>query len=375
MKKVFVFVVVLSSLLGQLARAVETDRSLTRTLVLRPVRGPALRIDFNYNFRNALPAFEKEPAFEGKEIARGLIPTVPPTPFIRNISDNELYLNTNHDQDFVTGPLATYKSTYVGHVLFQDLRVSTRQGPLVIPYTVNLITYEHGCAGWLMVRSGWQTEFELDGAKWVFGIVDNLDGQIDSEDHLFLRDCRQGTDAFMTSDCPVPRTLFFAGHTFRLDFVFKPMATSVVLKAALTEIQPPMGRLDIEAKGCRFLRLQNEGLAVVLNSSIETVSLPAGDYQIADCVLDYEPGRPVKPRFLRCGRTVSVKTGHTACLRIGPPLTNTVAVSRNKNLLSIRYQLVGSAGEQYEYYDWKNRPSFVIYKGPLRIARGILPFG
>jgi hypothetical protein len=72
---------------------------------------------------------------------------------------------------------------------------------------------------------------------------------------------------------------------------------------------------------------------------------------------------------------VSVREGETASLRIGLPLRNTVAVSRDKNLLNLQYRLLGSAGEQYEYYDWKNRPRFKIYKGPLRIASGVLPFG
>ena len=153
MKPLFVFVLIFSAGFTLHSQAAETEQSQTQILVLRPTNAPRLRINFDYNF-NALPTFEKEPAFEDKEIARGLIPTTPATPFIRNITDDELYLNENHNQDFITGHSTTYKSTYDGHVVFRDLRVFSRQGPLVIPYAVNLFTYEHVCAGWFHITSG-----------------------------------------------------------------------------------------------------------------------------------------------------------------------------------------------------------------------------
>ena len=72
---------------------------------------------------------------------------------------------------------------------------------------------------------------------------------------------------------------------------------------------------------------------------------------------------------------MTINTGQTTSLAIGPPLRNTVQVTRERNLLRMTYQLLGQAGEQYEYYDWKARPSFAVWKGPLRIGTGTLPFG
>jgi hypothetical protein len=69
------------------ASSAQAVASVTRTVVLRPRKGPELRIDFNYSFGNALPPFENEPALTGKVTARGLVPTVPPTPILRNITD------------------------------------------------------------------------------------------------------------------------------------------------------------------------------------------------------------------------------------------------------------------------------------------------
>ena len=62
-------------------------------------------------------------------------------------------------------------------------------------------------------------------------------------------------------------------------------------------------------------------------------------------------------------------------MHLGKPLSNTVEVSRDRNLLRLSYQLVGAGGERYTYYNWRSYPSFTIYKGPLRIARGTFPFG
>ena len=93
----------LSLALGQMIWAGTSVSSPSQTLILHPASAPALRIDFNYNSQNALPPFQKEPVLPGKEVARGLIPTVPPTPLLRNINDNELYLNTDHTRDLVNG--------------------------------------------------------------------------------------------------------------------------------------------------------------------------------------------------------------------------------------------------------------------------------
>jgi hypothetical protein len=86
----------------------------SQTLMLQPATGLSLRIDFDFRFNKAPPPFAKEPALAGKEVVRGLIPTEPPTPFLRNISDNVLYLNTEHRPDFVEGKLAAYRSFYRG---------------------------------------------------------------------------------------------------------------------------------------------------------------------------------------------------------------------------------------------------------------------
>jgi hypothetical protein len=346
-----------------------------RTIVLHPTKGPALRIDFDYNFRNALPPFENEPALTGKQTARGLIPTGPPTPVLRNITDNELYLKADHGRDFSVGSSVTYQSRYNGHVLFEDLKVSTEQDSLAIPYTIHMFTYETGCAGWLEVESGWAGEFDLDGRKWTLGIVDNLNGRIDAGDLLYLTGAGSANVTPLTPVCPVPETLFFAGRTFHLAFAFKTVASETVLEAVLTELHPPMGQLHLETDGCRRLRLRYDPLTAIFDDPAGTVSLPVGSYRVEDCVLRDDDIRWNGPKFVEYGRSLSVQAGTAASLHLGEPLRSTVEVTRDRNLLRLGYQLVGAGGERYSYYNWASPPSFTIYKGPLRIACGTFPFG
>lgn len=354
---------------GSLCAAQENSAE-TRVVVLHSTPGPALRIDFDYNFRRALPPFQNEPASDGKQIARGLIPTIPPTPLVRNITDNTLYLKVDHGQDFSEGSLLTCKSRHDGHVVFEGLPVSTERDSLVIPYIVHLHTHATGCAGWFLVESGWASEFDLDGQTWTLGVVDNLDGRIDSNDLLYLRGPSRLMPVF-----PAAETLFFGGHTFRLGLAFESLDAEVVVRATLTELHPPMGQLNAVADGIRHVRLRSDRLTALLDDPTGTISLPAGNYRVQDCILLDERLQGAGPRFVADDRDLPVPPGQAVSLHLGKPLSNTVAVSRDRNLLHLDYRLVGAGGERYMYYNWRSHPSFTIYRGPLRIAGGTFPYG
>jgi hypothetical protein len=367
--------VLLSLALAQMAWAGASMSPPSQTVILHPAPAPPLRIDFNYNFQNALPPFPKEPALPGKEIARGLIPTVPPTPLLRIVTDNELRLNTDHTGDFVGGKLATYRSIYRGHVIFTNLAATTIRDGLEIPYTLDLFTYERFCAGWLDVRSGWAGEFAVAGQKWRLTVVDNLNGQIGRDDTLHLQLMQSAKTARSIAITPVPQTLFLDGHAFNLGFTFKPGDAGPVLEAAFTETNPPLGKLDVAAQGCRYVCLSNKWITAIVDANAGVSSIPAGAYRITGCLLDDTAGLLYQPAFIRCDRTVVIAASQTASLAIGPPLRNTVQVTRERNLLHLTYQLLGQAGEQYEYYNWRDRPRFAVWNGPVRIGTGTLPFG
>jgi hypothetical protein len=136
-QRVLIVLLVLGMGWAGTAWSAQTDAPVTQTVVLRPARSRELRINFDYNFRNVLPPFENEPALSDKRMARGLIPTVPPTPLLRNITDNELYLKVDHDRDFSKDSLTTYKSRYISsHVRFKSLQVFTEHGDQTGPASI-----------------------------------------------------------------------------------------------------------------------------------------------------------------------------------------------------------------------------------------------
>ncbi len=367
--------ILLSLALVPTALAGDAAPAPSQAIILHPEPAPPLRIDFNYNFQNALPPFAKEPALPGKEIARGLIPTVPPTPMLRVVTDNELRLNTDHTQDFVSGKVATYYSLYRGHVIFTNLAVTSIRDGLEIPYTLDLFTYEHGCAGWVHVRSGWKGELSVAGQPWRVALVDNLNGQVGADDTLYLRRLTGPKTNALIALTPVPKTLFLDSHAFNLGFAFKPGETGAVVEAVFSETNLPLGTLNVAAQNCGYVYLSNKWITAVLDASAGASSVPTGSYKITGCVLDQARSLLYQPSFIRCDRTVVVEPGQTASLAIGPPLRNTVKVTRERNLLRLTYQLLGQAGEQYEYYNWRDRPRFAVWNGPVKIGAGALPFG
>ncbi len=358
------------------APAAESDNETHQTIVLRPYNNAYFRIDFDYRFDKAIPPFDEESGFQGKDIARGFIPTVPPTPFIRNLSSQELCLNSDHLEVFTSDSFEAYPSTRdeVGHVKFLDVPVSTVRGSLEIPYVINLSTYEDICSGWITIKSGWKGTFELDGETWILFVIDNLDGQIDDGDTFSIQKYQNGNWQRSSRTHSIPQTLFLEGRVFDLNFKFKAQSDEVVLEVTLMESRLPMGTLDMEANGIGSVYLQDKQTAVTLHSPAGKISVPAGQYQITDCLVKSVPDWAGRPRFSRMDSDVDVHPGQTTSLKIGLPLNHTVEMNRNKNLLTMTYQLRGVGGEVYTYYD-DSGPGFEIYKGPVKLADGLFPYG
>jgi len=347
----------------------------SRVYVLQPAEVPPLRIDFNDNFEKAPLAFAAEPKQPGKETARGLIPTVPATPFLRNVTDGALYLNTDHTGDFAGGKLETYRGVYDGRVIFSGLRVFTLREDLEIPYTVDLFTDERPGAGWLHVLSGWEGGFEVDGRRWRLMIVDDLNAEIGKGDALYLQRMTDFGPGTLIPIRPVPTCLALDGHVWNLAFDFKPDESGVIVEAAFTETNWPLGTVTLDPRACSYVCLSHDRVTAVLDARAGASPVPAGAYRIAGCLLEEIPGADPQPAFIRSDQTVRIQAGETRALPIGQPLRNTVEVTRDRNLLRLTYRLLGQAGEQYEYDAGRSQPRFTVWNGPVRIGAGTLPFG
>jgi len=377
MQRALFYAVWVSVAIIQFSPAAEPNQPTRHILTLRPTPTYGPPNEFNYSFGNAPAPFEKEPALEGKEIARGWIPTSPPTPLIRDITAGQIRLKIDHDQDFTKGSLATYASQCTDgvHYLFAGVKVFSGQESLAIPYTIDLWVYRRGFHGRFFVRSAWAARFELDGREWILTILDNLDGRIDGNDRLTLTRV-QPTDATrIAHTSAAPEILFLEGHAFRLEYAYKQIEAAVVLETVLTEVQLPMGPLEIQADGCRSVALRDGGQIVVLERLQGLVTIPAGHYQVDNCSLEAMPDEYQPPQFSGDDRELSVEPGQTASLRLGLPLNNTLLVTRDRNLLAFKYRLVGAGGEFYSHPSLASQPAFRIYKGPVRIGSGSFGFG
>jgi hypothetical protein len=361
-------------LMTRLVTAGEPNRPPTRVLTLHATRMAELRIELPWDFKRSLIPFEKEPAPEGKQIARNWIPTEPPTPLLRNITDGQLLVNADHAPDFTSSPVDTYASRCPDgvHVYFEGMHVSSRQGSVEIPYTIGLRTYQKGLGGWFFVLSGWSARFDDGDSEWIFTVTDNLDGQIDARDRLILERVRPSEGPRVRHECPAPSVLFLDGRAFRLDFTYKQAGTEVVLEAAMTDLDLPMGRLRIDANDCESVVLRAESLIVPLSNPGGVVSAPVGDYRVETCVIR---SQEIMPAFAGCDRILSVRTDETAQLRLGTPLSNTLIVTRDRNVLGFKYQLAGAGGELYDYDNAGTPPGFRIYKGFTKIGEGCFGFG
>ncbi len=340
-------------------------------------RYSGLRVNFDYRFHNALPRFAAEPDYGEREIARGLIPTLPPTGFIRNITDHELCLDLDHDGDFLATPPVTYQSTYDGHVVFQNLQVNTVRQDLTIPYTITLYTYEHVCSGWLIVCTVWSTDFEMAGRQWRLQVIDNLDGIIDSNDQFTLIERTSGgQDLLWANRCHVAEQIVLGGQLYDLTFQFQALKGDIVLGTSLEKmVGRNVGIIKTEVSGLESLSLRNERCLVLLDVHDANTIVPAGDYHLDSCVLIQDPNLDGVPKFVSDARIFSVRPGETTLLKAGTPLTNTIAVDRRRNCLRLTYGLQGIGGEEYSFYNWQDRASFDIYLGPFRIASRCFGFG
>lgn len=372
--RVFLGAACVSILMTRLLTAGELNRPPTRVLTLHATRAPELRIELAQDFKRSLIPFEKEPSLEGKQIARNWIPTEPPTPLLRNITDGQLHVNADHVPNFTSDSVDTYASRCRDgvHVSFEGMRVSSRRGSFEIPYTIDLRTYQRGLGGWFIIQSGWSAQFDNGDSEWTFTVTDNLDGRIDAKDRLILERVRPTDAPRARHECPAPSVLFLDGQAFRLDFTYRQVGTEVVLEAAMTDLELPLGRLRIDANDCESVVLRDGSLVVPLSNPGGVVSAPVGDYRVEACVIrSWE----IMPAFAGCDRVIPVRTDETALLRLGTPLSNTLVVTRDRNVLGFKYQLAGAGGELYHYDNAATPPGFRIYKGSAKIGEGSFGFG
>lgn len=93
--------------------------------------------------------------------------------------------------------------------------------------------------------------------------------------------------------------------------------------------------------------------------------LPEGDYRIREVYLE---GGYQSSHWSEIGlEWIQVGPDKEATLKIGPPLTQSISITRQGPILKLDYKLTGQGGENYSMSDRKTAPAFDIYKDDKKI--------
>jgi hypothetical protein len=238
-------------------------------------------------------------------------------------------------------------------------------------------------------RSFWEGKVLLGGTEWQVGRVDDLSahGNEPPQPYLVLRPWSERERAFFVQDGSLDafaagRTLYLDGAGWRLDWAREAAGAEPALRLTLTPEKFETGELKLAGQfiGRLVLSGGKGGCTVVLNEPAASVRVPQGSYYAAQACLRrgdrraareaerYYGGQPGRP-------TLVIATNQPATLVAGGPLTNTVAVTRRGNNLSLDYRLVGAGGEAYTLLGRREAPAFAAFKGDAQVASGKFEFG
>ena len=336
--------------------------------------------------------FRKEPDYNGHEIVRGDLPIGHDKKdhlcFAWDSTERKLYLDVNRNLDLTDDPSGVYYSYNKNKFFdfFKGIRIVSYPGHNPAQYLLDIRLQRNNVKEFcnVMVCSGWQGAVKLYGRTWWIGIVDNLDGIIDSEDSIIVQPVakvgKKIPAGFLDFDrIPVPDNLFFGGHTYKLSFTIESGEAGGDVAVSFTETHPHMGELTIDGSHIKRLYLaqsSGENLTFAMfDSPGKTVHIPAGTYDQQRIILAGEDSLGVF--YAIRNRDIIVSAEKPATVRLGAPLNNSVSVKRRGSDLLINYQLLGAEGEVYTQAmrNTDNPPQFAAFLGGRKIASGSFRYG
>ncbi|MDH7600151.1 MAG: hypothetical protein QHH07_11045 [Sedimentisphaerales bacterium] len=332
--------------------------------------------------------FAKEPDLKGHNLARFVIPVLAGTRQLGLLLDQDeerLYVDLNADGDLTNDPNNRIRVSSMqvgargrGYNLY-DLKIPI--GRLAgldedLVYRFQLMVWFCGRRGyrqaWLW--SAYRVEADVDGKRIILDFFDaDLDGHIDtfSPTGTFRS---TSYSAGSTRPYAIPRQVFVAGSTYRLDMADFPTVR-------LLPYDGPLGRLTLHQGSVTGVALVDANQTFLWLDPCETTfSVPAGDYQVTFVGLGggTRDGTRHIPAQGYQGTRVLVREGQDAELRLGTPLRHHVELRRAGRVLLLEYKLVGQGGEVYDLrrlFDTPPRPTFVVYKGQKAIVSEKFEFG
>ena len=353
--------------------------------------------DGGFYYRVSVPlesrevVFKREPDFDSRKIVRGALPVAREEKdflcFAWDIAEKKLYLDLNRNLDLTDDPSGVFPGQgKKERQTFWNVRFKSSNPQTQVLYDVTVFFSHYRGAALrclAIVRSGWQGDVELYGRKWQLAVTDNMDGIIGTEDILTLRPYEEGHEnpvSFSIYDrLYQPQKIFFDGHEYDLSFEFEPGDGGSKLVAIFTELRSPLGILKLEGKFFKRIILtegnERGSATAIIDFPGNTVSVPARTYSKQRVFLD---GKEIYAFLYADSQTeISVTQDKITPLKLGPPLNNTVEISRRGSELQLDYQIIGLRGEKYVHLSRSSasRPEFAIYRGKNKIASGSFRYG
>lgn len=331
--------------------------------------------------------FEKEPEFGKRTVARGLIPTGIEKKnhigFAWDRDEGKLYLDLNRNRDITDDLNGLFLSDNKGrYQRFENIHLKAEIDSVQLEFVAEMTIYDfrHGRPHYqLCVRSGFMTQIELYGKKWLLKLVDNLDGKITESDRIVLIPIKSDVGLeHQELSLPVPEEVFFDGHNYNVSFEFRTGEKDSSIQARFREIDSSLGELKLEGKFIRRLVLESGHSLVLLDLPKPSVSIPTGKYHLQDLLLEIDEAEIFRAeKFTARTGEISISETEPAILKIGGPLEGTVEVNRIGNVLEMNYHLVGGGGHGYRSLQGRpdNPPTFAIYKDGQKIASGKFEYG
>jgi hypothetical protein len=342
--------------------------------------------------------FKKEPAYAGKHVYRGALPSSASPNFMGFAWDKDarkLYLDLNRNLDLTDDPSGVYTAgDYYGGQRFSNIHVESGNGPVACRYVFDLTLYilSHAVFGKMTVRSGWHGAVQLDGKTYQLTVVDDLDGVFDGGDVMLL-------DEESSSPIPkeerlralnLPEQIVLGDATYGLVYALEPGEGNPALMVTFSSISGAKGTVDLKARHVLCAMLENAAAEAAsqrpgsrqftfLYRPPPNIGLRAGAYSVDWVNLDAGPsgiftGSSETKLMVNADRAVSLSVG-------GEPLKSTVRVKRAGKSLSLDYALVDAAGNEfrararYGPYARDPGPRFIVYKDGRAIGTGMFEYG
>jgi hypothetical protein len=322
------------------------------------------------NLQNRELRFKKEPEYAGSKIVRGNLLNNDEVilGFAQDREGGRIYIDANRNLDLTDDDGAYIETPGEGRSAARIIKLLVNGRYL--PYSFALDVFENH--GWLIFESGWLAEYELHGKRYAVGLLENLDGRLDSSDGFLLTELRGNQKIVPQKWYPehgLPSFLSVEDTLYRVNTGFDFSAEPAAVVMRLIPFSKAPAHLELAGIHIERIELRGGKENLLLDKPAETVPVPAGRWNIRRIKLE---------KNISCNSSdlkIPIRPGKTAALKAGAPLTQSVATRIQSNRLQIDFNLTGIGGEHYVSDLSAGTARFTVHKNGREIGGDQFEYG